>query len=111
MVYRVVRTLASFKSPSTFFKPASSGGSGPKDIGGKHYFELSSYVLSSIWESIEAHSKHIVYDETDDSRRFELLIENKFNDFETANDVLFPFGLRLFKEKRLEKLKLVEFHE
>lgn len=96
---------------SAFFKFASSGGSGPKDIDGKHYFELSSHDLSSIWESIEVHSKHIVYDETDDSRRFELLIENKFNDFDTANEVLFPFGLRLFKEKRLEKLKLVEFHE
>ena len=41
-----------------------------------------------------------------------MLIEyNKLNDFDAANEALAPFGLRLFKEKRLEKLKLVEFHD
>ncbi len=92
--------------------PHSVSGSGTIDKDGKHYFELTSYYLSSIWKLIEADSKHIVYAEIDDTRRFDMLIEyNKLNDFDAANEALAPFGLRLFKEKRLEKLKLVEFHD
>ncbi len=99
---------------SSFIKniPHPSSGSGPLDKDGKKYLEITNFYLSPIWKDIESYSKHIVYDETNDARRFDMLIEyEKLNDFNTANEALAPFGLRLFKEKRLEKLKLVEFHE
>jgi hypothetical protein len=99
---------------STFIKniPHPSSGSGPIDKNGKQYLEITNFYLSPIWKDIESYSKHIVYDETNDERRFDMLIEyEKLNDFNTANETLAPFGLRLFKEKRLEKLKLVEFHD
>ena len=99
------------KKLSSFVKNGSNHGAGSMDKEDK-YFQLSSLDLSPLWKSMEVHSKHLLYDETGDTRRFDMVLEYaKFKDFDTVNEALAPFGLRLFKEKRLEKLKLIEFHE
>ena len=87
-----------------------NGGAIKKDA--KEYYQLTSFELWPLWDIIEKRSKHIVYDETGDKRRFTLLMESdNLDNFEQANEALRPLGLFLTKEKRLEKIKLVTFHD
>jgi hypothetical protein len=87
-------------------------GSGSTTKSDKCYFDINSFELLSIWEYLELRSKHIIYDNTNDPRRFSMSIPcDDFNDFDKTNQALAPFGLVLIKEKRLEKLKLMTFFE
>jgi hypothetical protein len=87
-------------------------GSGSTTKNNKCYFELNSYELSNIWGYVEIRSKHMIYDEIEDKRRFSMSLEcDEFTDFNKINAVLGRFGLGIIKEKRLERLKLITFFE
>ena len=96
---------------SSFVEYENSHGAGPITRDDKKYYELTSWELSALWQVIALWSKRIIYDETGDKKRFSFLVESdKLHDFDRANEALRFLGLYLVKEKRLEKLKLVEFH-
>ena len=97
---------------SSFVEYENSHGAGPITRDDKKYYELSSWELSGLWQQIELWCERIIYDETGDKKRFSFLVESdKLHDFDRANEALKSLGLYLVKEKRLEKLKLIEFHD
>ena len=89
------------------------GGGGYKTKDNKTYYDIDYIGLFGLWPTIEGYSKHIVYDKTNDTRKFTIgpFDTEILKDFGTTNTALEPYGLQLFKEKRLEKLKLIEFHD
>ena len=89
------------------------GGGQYTDKDNKKYYDIDYIGLFALWPTVGHFSKHIVYDKTNDTRKFtiEPFDTEILQDFDKINAALAPYGLQLFKEKRLEKLKLIEFHD
>lgn len=76
-------------------------------------WSIDNYLLETMWQALEQCSSYIVYDETKDQYRYNIKkFDNEaFYNFDTMNREIEQFGLKIYKEKHLEKLKLIEFHE
>lgn len=81
--------------------------------GGYPNYSLKNFPIKCYWEALEKFSRHIVYSETDENKKYTIpeFDQKAFYTFDTMNQALEPIGLRLFKEKRLEKLKLIQFYD
>ena len=111
----IVRVIDSKKLSDAVTKNDTTGGGGGgiEEYGGKYYWNVYNIGLFALWRGLESVSEHIIYDETQDNRRFTIGKFEKeiLKDFDKVNTALEPYGLQLFKEKRLERLKLIEFHD
>ena len=97
---------------STYADDESGHGAGSITRNDKKYYELNAFELSALWRFVEHQSQRIVYDDTGDNRKFFLKVAvDDLSTVEATNAALAPFGLYLAKEKRVEKIKLVTFHD